>query len=150
MRRGGATQSEGQAVWVVRDLHNPGREKTSETSVHWVCVCVCIHVFLCVFPHSLALVATSSRRERRIQKAWLIMVSTSEKGLKNSRSSLMVKIFLPTCRPAIWMDRRTDRTQNAVIFRLHLVSAPSKAPILFFRWGPHSLHALPPMCHSQT
>lgn len=32
MRRGGATESEGQAVWVVRDLHNPGREKTSPTS----------------------------------------------------------------------------------------------------------------------
>lgn len=92
MRRGSATQSEGQAVWVVWDLHNPGSKKTSQTSALYVSVRVyiCLCCAACVFSYSLALVATSSRRERRRQKAWLIMVSTSAKGLRNSRSSLMV------------------------------------------------------------
>lgn len=109
---------------------------------------LCVSVFVCVFPHSLALVATRSRRERRTQKAWLIMVSTSEKGLRNSRSSLMVWIFLPTCRPAIWKDRRTDRRQNAVIFRLQLVQAPAKAPICTVRvsGGVSSVTVRPELC----
>lgn len=116
MRRGGATEPEGEAVRVVRDLHNPGRGETSHTSVR--CACILVPEYLWVLAHSLALVATSSRRERRTQKAWLIMVSTSENGLRNSRSSLMVWIFLPTCRPAICTDR-----QETLIYRLQLVWA---------------------------
>lgn len=39
--------------------------------------------------HSLALVATRRRSGRREQKNWLRIVSTSEKGRRNTRSSLM-------------------------------------------------------------
>lgn len=47
MRRGRAAESEGETVWVVGDLHNPGREKTSKTSAHYMHVCVWIRV-VCV------------------------------------------------------------------------------------------------------
>lgn len=46
MGRGGAKESERQAVWVVRDLHNPEGEKTSKSSVLSVCVCVFVSSLL--------------------------------------------------------------------------------------------------------
>lgn len=48
MGGGRATESERQAVWVVRDLHNPGQEKTSQTSAPYVCVYTCVLECLCV------------------------------------------------------------------------------------------------------
>lgn len=65
------------------------KENTSQTSAVYMSG-HCVFQYICMITHSLALVPTSSRRERRMQKDWLIMVSTSEKGLRKSRSSLMV------------------------------------------------------------
>lgn len=49
VRRGRATESEGEAVWVVRDFHNPGWEKTSQSSM--LCACDCLYLCaVCVHP----------------------------------------------------------------------------------------------------
>lgn len=90
-------------------LEMKGKSKLPSWDMHtirwnWHCVCVQSSE-----TYSLGLVLTSTRRGPLLLKHCLRRASTSEKGLRNTRSPFIANNFLPTSRPAILKENMKNK-----------------------------------------
>lgn len=90
-------------------LEMKGKSKLPSWDMHtirwnWHCVCVQRSD-----TYSLGLVLTSTRRGPLLLKHCLRRASTSEKGLRNTRSPFIANNFFPTSRPAILKENMKNK-----------------------------------------